>query len=93
MVKRYSIAEARDNLAAIVHELEAVNSVEITRRGQPVAVLVSKQVYDRLQARKAGFWAAYSAFRKRAHLEELKIDPSDIWGDVREKSSGRAVEL
>ena len=56
MSKQYSIAQARDNLAAIVHELDRTTSVEITRRGLPVAVLLSKDEYDRLQGKHGGFW-------------------------------------
>jgi prevent-host-death family protein len=39
MPKTYSIAEARHNLAAIVHEAERQSPVALTRRGEPVAVL------------------------------------------------------
>ena len=93
MIKSYSIAEARDNLAAIVHEVEKSDSIEITRRGHPVAVLISKQEFDRLQSGKAGFRQAYQDFCKRVNLAELNIDPSEIWGNVRDKSAGREVEL
>jgi len=93
MGKRYSIAETRNNLAAIVHELEDVQSVEITRRGESVAVLISKQEYDRLLSKSTGFWDSYQAFRKRANLEELDIDPDEIWRDVRDKSPGREIDL
>ncbi|MEW6569314.1 MAG: type II toxin-antitoxin system prevent-host-death family antitoxin, partial [Chloroflexota bacterium] len=41
MTKRYSIAEARQNLAAVVHELERRARIELTRRGKPVAVMLS----------------------------------------------------
>jgi prevent-host-death family protein len=96
MARRYSIAQARNNLAAIVHELEhleALDGVEITRRGESVAVLISKQEYDRLRSSKTLFSQFYPAFRERANLEELNIDPDEIWGDVRDKSPGREVDL
>ncbi len=48
MSKRYTIAEARHNLAAIVHELERRAHIELTRRGEPVAVLLSMREYRRL---------------------------------------------
>ncbi len=73
MSKQYSIAQARDNLAAIVHELEKSKSIEITRRGQPVAVLISKQEYDRMQTYTTGFWDAYKSFAKEVNLVELSI--------------------
>lgn len=48
MSLRYSIAEARHGLARIVHELEDGGSVELTRRGEPVAVMLSVEEYRRL---------------------------------------------
>jgi prevent-host-death family protein len=93
MNKRYSIAEARDGLAAIVHELDTTSSIEITRRGQPVAVLLSKQEYDRLQPRTSGFWDAYKSYVKQVNLAELQIEPSEIFGGLRDTASGRKVDL
>lgn len=93
MSKQYSIAEARNNLAAIVHELEATDSIELTRRGSPVAVLLSKQVFDRLQAHNTGFWTAYKNYAKQINLAELKIEPSEIFGGLRDRTTGRKVKL
>ena len=41
MVKKYSIAEARTHLPTIIDEAEAGLEIELTRRGKPVAVIVS----------------------------------------------------
>ena len=41
MPKSFSIAEARHNLAAVVHELDRKPRIQFTRRGKPVAVLLS----------------------------------------------------
>jgi prevent-host-death family protein len=51
-LKTYSISEAKDQLPRIVHEAEAAGAVALTRRGKPVAILISKAEYDRLQRRK-----------------------------------------
>ena len=40
MGKRHSIAEARSSLPRLIREAESGKPVELTRRGQPVAVLV-----------------------------------------------------
>ena len=93
MTKRYSIAAARDHLASIVHDLESVDSVEITRRGEPVAILLSKSDYDRLKASKSGFWEAYTAFTKEVNLVDLNIDPAEVFGDIRDQISGREIKL
>ncbi|MFA7340765.1 MAG: type II toxin-antitoxin system prevent-host-death family antitoxin [Candidatus Obscuribacterales bacterium] len=92
-MKQYSIAHARDNLAAIVHELEGTYSVELTRRGRTVAVIVSKAEYDRLQASRPSFWEACMAFRAETSLADAAIDPSEVFGGLREPSPGREIDL
>jgi prevent-host-death family protein len=87
MVKKYSIAEARDHLPSVVHEAEEGTQVELTRRGKPVAVLVGVEDFERLSKKKPGFWEAYQEFRRTADLSE--IDPDEIFRDVRDQSPGR----
>jgi prevent-host-death family protein len=87
MVKKYSIAEARDNFTSVVHEAEEGTQVELTRRGKPVAVLVGVENFERLSKKKPGFWEAYQEFRRTADLSE--IDPDEIFRDVRDQSPGR----
>lgn len=48
MQKKYSIAEARQRLPAIVHEAERAGAVGITRRGQVVARLLGEHEFQRL---------------------------------------------
>jgi len=90
MTQEYSIAEARHNLAALVHDLEKKEFIQLTRRGEPVAVLVSMRAYRRLTAPKASFWDAYQAFRRAFPLTRLNIRP-DVFENVRDASSGREV--
>lgn len=92
MARRYSIAEARHNLAAIVHELEDQPVIELTRRGEPVAVLVSMERYQRLLPGGKGFWAAYSAFRETFGPDELD-SAGDVFSALRDQSPGREVAL
>ena len=92
MERQYSIAAARQNLAAIVHELESRPAVQLTRRGEPVAVLLSMAEYQRLTQPATGFWSAYEEFRKEAKLEELGIGP-DVFDNVRDPSIGRQVDF
>lgn len=88
MSKSYTIADARHNLAAIVHELEQEPIVQLTRRGHPVAVLMSIQEHERLQAGRMTFTRAYAAFRSSVDLAALAID-STVFKDMRDKSTGR----
>ena len=55
----YSIAAAKNNLSVLVHEAEQGHPVRLTRRGKPVAVLISTQQYERLsKPRKKIEWGA-----------------------------------
>jgi prevent-host-death family protein len=90
MSKNYSIAEARHNLAAIVHELEKKPFVELTRRGEPVAVLLSIREFRRLASGKINFWKAYVSFREAVDLPQLDIQPG-IFEGTRDEGPGREV--
>ena len=88
MEKSYSIAEARDNLAAIVHDVEDASTVELTRRGRPVAMLISVREYRRLRGESKDFWDAYTGFREGVDLEALGIGP-EVFEGLRDPSAGR----
>ena len=92
MTDQYSIAEARQNLAALVRRLEKKPLIEITRRGKPVAVLMSLQEYEHLTAGRVSFWKAYSDFLKEVSLAELNIEP-EVFEGVRSPEPGRSVAL
>ena len=89
MATTYSIAEARNQFAALVRDAEENNQpVQVTRRGQPVAVILSAQEYARLLASQPerNFWAAYQEWRQKWNVSELDLDPDEIWGDVRDQT-------
>jgi cellobiose PTS system EIIB component len=92
MLKKYSIAEARHDLAAIVKELEQQPVIQITRRGQPVAVLVSTREFERLSAPRTGFWEAFETFREDVDLAKNGLDAS-FFENLRQKDIGRQVDL
>ena len=85
----YSISKARDHLARLVHEAEAGRTIELTRRGEPVAVVLAIDEYRRLAAPRPGVWTAISRFRARRSASDLGIDPDDLLNGVREPSEGR----
>ncbi len=91
MAKRKTIVETRDNLARLIHEVEEGEPVEITRRGRPVAMLMSLEAVERLRSGKSGFWDALTKFRQGLDLEELAL--AEALEDVRDLSAGRDVEL
>lgn len=90
--RRLSIADTRRNLASVVRSVEKGDVVELTRRGEPVAVLVSKRDYEGLTGRAKGdLWEAIQAFRESTDLRELDI--GGVYRDVRDRSPGRRVKV
>ena len=92
MQKQFSIAEAKNRLPTIVHSVENGPSVELTRRGKPVAILLSIQEYERLSRKYTGFWSAVSQYRRKIDDEGIEISDKDLKG-LRDLSSGRDVGL
>ena len=92
MSRRYSIAEARSRLPSLVDEAESGIDVELTRRGRPVAVLVSCRELERLRGKRLHFRDAYRKFLERYSLEEIGVE-DDFVGFTRDKTTGRKVSL
>lgn len=87
MSKQYSIAEAREKLAHVIQEAEQGSTVELTRRGKPVAILLSLGEYERLSRKQGSFWESYQEFRRK--YRDLDVDTADAFEDVRDPSPGR----
>jgi prevent-host-death family protein len=92
MSQRYSIAEARSRLPGIVDQAEAGVEVELTRRGQLVAVLISCREFDRLRGKRLHFGDAYRKFLERRSLREIGVD-EDFAASMRDRTVGRKVSL
>jgi prevent-host-death family protein len=92
MDKTFSIAQTRDNLAALLKTLRRESVIRITRRGKPIAVLLSVEDYDRLTSGKSGFWSAYTRYLQHVDLAALGIGP-DVFEAVRDASPGRVVDV
>lgn len=90
MVKRYSIAEASDNFTSIVHEAESGDTVEVTRHGKPVAVLVAPKEHEPATEERRGFRVAYREFRERhPNFAEDAMEPDEWLERDRNPSPGR----
>ncbi len=92
MPRRYSIAEARSNLPTIVDQAEAGQNIELTRRGKPVAVVVSLSEFARLRGERAGFGQAYKHFLKAHVLRDVGLDDG-FFQSTRDRDAGRKVVL
>jgi prevent-host-death family protein len=84
--RKVSLAEARNHLTGLVRDVERGNRVELTRRGKPVAVLVSREEYDRLRADRLSPSAAFRAWREEAPTDYDGFDLPE-----RDPSPGRDV--
>jgi prevent-host-death family protein len=91
MPKQYSIAQARKELARLVDEAEAGAEVQLTRRGRPVAVVVSVGEFQQLKQPR-GFGDAYREFRQRFPAKKGGIEPKYL-AALRDRTSGRKVDL
>lgn len=92
MSRRYSIAEARSNLPTIVDQAEGGQEIELTRRGKPVAVVVSLREFARLRGERARFGDVYKRFLKAHVLRDVGLD-QDFFHSTRDRGAGRKVEL
>jgi prevent-host-death family protein len=89
--QEYSVAEARNRLAELVHEAERGRPIRITRRGRPAAVLVSEEQYQRVHGLAGGRLAdAILAWRKKHGGMDLTDEEVNGW---RDRSVGRAPDL
>lgn len=92
-MRRYSVAEARRSLPSLIRAAERGHTVEISRRGEPVAVLVSRRRFEDLSGGRPDFMEAYREFLRETDLAALDLDPDEIFAGVRDRSPGRDVEL
>lgn len=93
MSEQHSIAEARTNLPGLVRKAESGEAVELTRRGERVAVLIGHAQYERLVSRSRRFSEAWDTFVNGGALRDVKIDPDEIFRDVRDEAPGRSARL
>ena len=92
MASRYSIAEARANLPTLIDQAESGLHVELTRRGEPVAVLVSTQEFERLTGRQQHFSHAYKKFVAKHSLKEVGVS-REFASSLRDRTPGRDLKL
>jgi prevent-host-death family protein len=89
--QEYSVAQARDRLANLVHQAERGRPIRITRRGKPAAVLISAAEYERTHGRPGrGPGYAILDWRAKHGGVELTDHEIDAW---RDRSTSRVPEL
>ena len=93
MADQHSIADARRDLPMLVRKAERGQTVELTRRGEWVAVLIGRHRYQQLVAPMSSFEQTYRVFRIAVDLSELDLDPDEIFGGTRDRTPGRESTL
>jgi prevent-host-death family protein len=92
MARSYSVADARAHLPDILDDVEAGKEVQLTRRGRPVALVLSPQRYEMLRSGHTTFADAYRAFLTRHAPAEIGLEPS-FFGSLRAQDPGRRIRL
>ena len=88
-----SIAEAKTQLTRLIHQAEQGQAVHITRRGKPVAVLLSEDEYARLRQgqEQRNFWDLIAEMRADPGFEPVDW-PKDEVGSWRDRRPARDFE-
>jgi predicted transcriptional regulator len=75
--------------------LERVQSLAGNENLQGFLISAIEHEVERQQpsSKKQAFWANLQQLRERMQAEGTEIDPDEIWGDVRDRSTGREVDL
>lgn len=91
MTRKVSVAEAKGKLPSIIHDVERGSTVEITRHGKSVAVMIPTGDYERLREKGKGFWDDLMKVRGIIASEGILVEDSDFL-DLRDNASGRSFE-
>jgi prevent-host-death family protein len=89
---KVSVAEARQNFARLIRTAQQGRTIEITRRGEPVAVLLSASEYLVLTGERPSFVEAVDRVRERLGVDELGIG-DEVFEGLRDGSPGREVSF
>ena len=92
MAKRYSVADARKHLPELLDQVEGGRTIEITRRGAAVAVVLPVAEYRRTHGGTAPFKRALAAWRARFSEADRDL-PHDFFDELRDRAGGRDVDL
>lgn len=89
---KVSVAEARQDFARLIKRAQQGNTIEITRRGEPVAVLLSPAEYSAIKGERSSFIDATRQVRDRLGVDGLEIGDADFDG-LRDRAPGREIPL
>jgi len=88
-MKTSTIAEAKNNLSHLIHQLEVEEPIHLTRYGKPVAVMMSENQYQKLISPSKNLNLAILNWRSQLD-EDSDVGLTDIELNViRKESAGR----
>jgi len=90
--KTYSIAHTKNHLPVMVHSLESISSIPITRRGKIVAYLVSTKEYDALKGKRGKFTDSWKSIRASEDFKKISFSTKEV-SNWRDTSTGREVSF
>ena len=85
---KYAVSELKARLTQALREVEKGTTIEVTRHGKSVAVLIATDDYETLTAARTSFTLSVNALRKSTGFAPLNEDDFD---SLRDKDPGRAV--
>lgn len=94
---RIPLFDAKNRLSALVHDAESGSPVELTRHGKPVAVVLGREAYDRLQEEQRVFGRLFDRFLREwppaPEEREGQSAEEDPFAGIRSRETGRDVDL
>ena len=92
-METHSIAEARRNLPRLIREAEHGKAVQLTRHGEPVAVLLGRRMFERLASGRRSFGEAFDDFARTTDVSGLGFDAVQFLEGARAPDPGRDFRL
>lgn len=87
-----SIAEAKNHLPSLVQRAEGGETIRITRRGRPVAILLSTLEYERLRAPRTDLGDFLTDWRAQVREDQVELE-ADVFAQVRDNAPGRDMHF
>lgn len=88
-MKTTTIADAKNQLSNLIHQLENGGPVHLTRYGKPVAVMMSESQYQKLMMPQKSLHAAIQNWRSGLSGDEETGFNADELKTLRKESQGR----
>ncbi len=84
-ISKHTIKEVRQNIPSSVRDVENGQEVKLTRKCE----LVNCRKLDQLNRVTRSFGDAYREFMDIYNLAELRLNPDEVFGGLRDQTAGR----